>query len=171
MRAGALAALSLLLWIAASPSRAAESEKWSGYLDYAYVYCSAEPDALRKRLAEYGSEAGIKLEDYVNVSLGGAAAKAAPDPDAVVRADAAVVALGAEAEARGAEAVATTFSGPAARESACTSRDPPRPPHSTVSRFASVCSVRCSRSSRSILQHPRNGGSRRSCAASCARSW
>jgi hypothetical protein len=85
MRAGALAALSLTLWITALPSGAAESEKWSGYLDYAYVYCSAEPDALRKRLAEYGGEAGIKLEDYVAVSLGSAAAKAAPDPDAVVR--------------------------------------------------------------------------------------
>jgi len=85
MRAVALAALSLTLWIAALPSRAAESEKWSGYLDYAYVYCSAEPDALRKRLDEYGKEAGIKLEDYAAVSLGGAAAKSAQDPDTVVR--------------------------------------------------------------------------------------
>ena len=86
MRArAAQAALSLMLWIAALPSHAAESEKWSGYLDYAYVYCSAEPDALRKRIAEYGKEAGIKLEDYAAVSLGGTAAKSAADPDTVVR--------------------------------------------------------------------------------------
>jgi hypothetical protein len=82
MRAVALSLL--LVSIAALPTRADESA-WSGYLDYAYVYCSAEPDALRARLAQYGKEAGIGLEDYVSVSLGGAAAKAAPDPDAIVR--------------------------------------------------------------------------------------
>ncbi len=82
MKAGILAALSLL--ISALPVGAAESE-WSGYLDYAYVYCSAEPEALRTRLAQYGKEAGIKLEDYVSVSLGSSAVKAAADADTVVR--------------------------------------------------------------------------------------
>jgi hypothetical protein len=73
--------------IAALPAGAKEAKEsaWPGYLDYAYIYCSAEPDALRKRLAEYGREAGIQLEDYVSVSLGRSAEKAASDPDAVVR--------------------------------------------------------------------------------------
>ena len=85
MKARILAVLFVsITWLAAPPARAAESA-WPGYLDYAYVYCSAEPDALRARLAQYGSEAGIKLEDYVSVSLGDSAAKAAPDPDVVVR--------------------------------------------------------------------------------------
>jgi hypothetical protein len=83
MRARALAALSLLCFTAL-PVRATEGE-WSGYLDYAYVYCSAEPAALKKRLDQYGNEAGIRLEDYVSVSLGSSAIKAAPDPDVIVR--------------------------------------------------------------------------------------
>jgi len=73
-----------LLWVASLPAAAAESP-WSGYLDYAYVYSSAEPEALRARLAQYGGEAGIRLEDYVSVALGSGAADAASDPDAVVR--------------------------------------------------------------------------------------
>jgi hypothetical protein len=83
MRAWALTVVSLFP-ILALPATAAESA-WSGYLDYAYVYCSAEPDALRTRLAQYGKEAGIKLEDYVSVSLGPSAVKGAADPDAVIR--------------------------------------------------------------------------------------
>jgi hypothetical protein len=82
MRAGFLAVLSL--WIAALPAGAAESA-WPGYLDYAYVYSSAEPEALRARLAQYGKDAGIRLEDYVSVSLGKSAAADAPDADAVAR--------------------------------------------------------------------------------------
>jgi hypothetical protein len=84
MKARVLALLSLC-WVAALPAGAAESAAWAGYLDYAYVYSSAEPDALRQRLAQYGKEAGIKLEDYAKVSLSGSAIKAAPDPDVVVR--------------------------------------------------------------------------------------
>jgi hypothetical protein len=83
MKPGFLAVLSLL--ITALPAAAADESKWSGFLDYAYVYCSAEPDALRARLAQYGKDAGIKLEDYASVSLGSSAIKAAPDADTVVR--------------------------------------------------------------------------------------
>jgi hypothetical protein len=46
-------------------ARAEESPAWSAYLDYAYVYSSAEPEALRARLEEYGREAGVSLEDYI----------------------------------------------------------------------------------------------------------
>src|SRR5678815_4279720 len=84
MRALALAAVISLLSITTLPARAAESA-WPGYLDYAYVYCSAEPEALKTRLAQYGKEAGIKLEDYVSVSLGRTAIKSAAEPDAVIR--------------------------------------------------------------------------------------
>src|SRR5258705_10254633 len=85
MRARIVAVLFVsITWTAAPPARAAESA-WSGYLDYAYVYCSAEPDALRTRLAQYGKEAGIKLDDYVSVSLGSSAVKGAADPDTVIR--------------------------------------------------------------------------------------
>ena len=87
MRARTLAVwlLCSLSWIAALPARAADPNAWAGYLDYAYVYSSAEPDALRARLAQYGKEAGIKLEDYAKVSLGPSAIKSSPDPDVVVR--------------------------------------------------------------------------------------
>jgi hypothetical protein len=42
------------------------SPVWSSYLDYAYVYTSADPAALRARLAEYGKEAGIPLRRYID---------------------------------------------------------------------------------------------------------
>ncbi|MBW2387423.1 MAG: hypothetical protein JRG89_03210 [Deltaproteobacteria bacterium] len=40
-------------------------EKWGDYLDYAYIYSSADPEDLGKRLAEYSREAGISLDDYI----------------------------------------------------------------------------------------------------------
>jgi hypothetical protein len=61
----ALAALALLA--AALPAAA---EDWSAYLDYAYIYVSAEPEALRARLAQYGKDAGIRLEDYARKQFG-----------------------------------------------------------------------------------------------------
>jgi hypothetical protein len=42
-----------------------ESQVWSGYLDYAYVYSSADAHSLSERLKGYGNEAGISLERYV----------------------------------------------------------------------------------------------------------
>src|SRR5262245_26832597 len=85
MRA-AWAALPLVVWIASLAAAAAETEsQWSGYLDYAYVYSSAEPDALRARLEQYGKTAGIGLSDYVAVGLGRSATRAAADPDTVIR--------------------------------------------------------------------------------------
>ena len=42
------------------------SPVWSAYLDYAYVFSSADQDALRERLTGYGEEAGISLETYIS---------------------------------------------------------------------------------------------------------
>ncbi|MEM7408701.1 MAG: hypothetical protein AAF430_00525 [Myxococcota bacterium] len=79
----ALAALSLMLTLAV-PAAAADSP-WAGYLDYAYVYSSADADALRSRLSQYGNEAGIRLEDYIPVAFGPGAIEAAPDPETSMR--------------------------------------------------------------------------------------
>ncbi|MGI9590476.1 MAG: hypothetical protein ACR2P8_03830 [Myxococcota bacterium] len=58
----------IALWFAlATPSAWAESgaDVWASYLDYAYVYSSAEPQALQERLAQYGKEAGIEFDAYL----------------------------------------------------------------------------------------------------------
>ncbi|MGH0030113.1 MAG: hypothetical protein ACQGVC_10010 [Myxococcota bacterium] len=60
-------ALLLCVLFAAAPSAA---DSWPAYLDYAYVYSSAEPDALRARLAQYGNDAGIQLRDYAAKEFG-----------------------------------------------------------------------------------------------------
>jgi hypothetical protein len=41
------------------------SPVWSSYLDYAYVFSSADAKALEQRLAQYGREAGIPLRKYI----------------------------------------------------------------------------------------------------------
>ncbi len=73
--------LALLLGLSLSLAAHAEESPWSGYLDYAYVYSSADADALRARLDEYGAEAGIRLEDHVRVAFGARAIAAAVDPE------------------------------------------------------------------------------------------
>jgi hypothetical protein len=58
--------IALALALAATPAaRASTSELWSAYLDLAYVYSSADAESLRERLARYGREAGVSLEDYI----------------------------------------------------------------------------------------------------------
>jgi hypothetical protein len=47
-----------------------ESQVWSGYLDYAYVYSSADSKSLADRLKSYGNEAGISLDRYVTDYFG-----------------------------------------------------------------------------------------------------
>ena len=52
----------------ASSARAADGAAdacWTGYLDYAYVYSSAEPRALRARLDRYAQHCGVALSDYI----------------------------------------------------------------------------------------------------------
>jgi len=55
-------ALALVAWTSA---RAQEPDTWATYLDYAYVYSSADRDALAARLDQYGAEAGRSLEQYI----------------------------------------------------------------------------------------------------------
>jgi hypothetical protein len=61
--------MGLFCLVAAAPAMAEaagiDTELWDGYLDYAYVYASADADALRARLDQYGGEAGMSLDDYV----------------------------------------------------------------------------------------------------------
>jgi hypothetical protein len=54
-----------LLWAASAAADALEDSAWAGYLDYAYVYTSAEPTALRARLDQYGHDAGMRFEEYL----------------------------------------------------------------------------------------------------------
>jgi len=68
MKFNTLCAALLVVAFGITGSRAAEAVDpgaWAGYIDYAYVYSSAEPEALQKRLEEYGREAGYPLERYL----------------------------------------------------------------------------------------------------------
>ncbi len=66
MTIGARLGLVVLACALANAARAGtESTVWSGYLDYAYVYSSADSKALAERLTGYGNEAGISLDRYV----------------------------------------------------------------------------------------------------------
>ncbi len=60
-----LAVLPALSLVWAGPANAEDSERWNDYLDFAYVYSSADADALRARLDQYGSEAGASLADFI----------------------------------------------------------------------------------------------------------
>jgi uncharacterized coiled-coil protein SlyX len=92
MKKSALA-IALPLWLclmaagSAGPARAQAkgADAWTGYLDYAYVYSSAEPEALKKRLAEYGREAGMSLSDYAARRFEGPAVERAPFDEARAR--------------------------------------------------------------------------------------
>jgi len=59
-----------------------ESQVWSGYLDYAYVYSSADAKSLADRLKGYGNEAGISLDRYVTDYLGSVAPREGEGSDA-----------------------------------------------------------------------------------------
>jgi len=82
MRQGIVAGAVLAL-LAASP--AAAEDAWEGYLDYAYVYSSAEPGALAERLREYGREAGVDLERFITERFEARAAGPADDEAATRR--------------------------------------------------------------------------------------
>ncbi len=59
-----LAAL-LLVATGSTSAEGSASDTWAGYIDFAYVYSSAEPEALQKRLEEYGREAGLPFDRYI----------------------------------------------------------------------------------------------------------
>ena len=60
-----------VLALAPSARATAGDDTWAGYLDYAYVYSSATPEALAQRLENYAAEAGSTLDDYLVESLSG----------------------------------------------------------------------------------------------------
>jgi hypothetical protein len=78
MRQGALWIAAALLAVCAPARADGTDDAWAGYLDYAYVYSSADSAALRQRLAEYGREAGKPLERYI-AELQAEPPRAAPD--------------------------------------------------------------------------------------------
>jgi hypothetical protein len=68
LRGVGLWAVAVTLLVApATASWAAQEDpsKWEGYIDYAYVFSSADSKALKDRLAQYGQEAGLTLEEYL----------------------------------------------------------------------------------------------------------
>ncbi len=63
----------------------AESDAWAGYLDFAYVYSSAEPEALAARLRDYGRETRMSLDDYITRRLETGAAEGSDADEVVAR--------------------------------------------------------------------------------------
>jgi hypothetical protein len=57
--------IAALILSAGAALAAGNEDLWDDYLDFAYVYSSADPEALEARLAEYGREAGIELDDLI----------------------------------------------------------------------------------------------------------
>ena len=58
--------VSVFFWMAAGPAIAwTGSEVWEGYLDYAYVYSSADAETLALRLEAYGEDAGSTLDEFI----------------------------------------------------------------------------------------------------------
>ena len=79
------ALLSLAGALALALPAVADESAWTAYLDYAYVFASADEESLRARLKDYGREAGIRLEDYVPVAFGERALAESADPEADTR--------------------------------------------------------------------------------------
>jgi hypothetical protein len=75
----------LLALACAGTALGAETDPWAGYLDFAYVYSSAEPPALRARLAGYAREAGRSLPSYLREDLGTFASLSESDAETVAR--------------------------------------------------------------------------------------
>ncbi len=84
MRALVVCALAGLSWLAGAPALAA-GNAWDGYLDYAYVYSSADSAALKARLAQYGKEAGVPLDRYVTEQFEAVVDDGEAGPDDEVR--------------------------------------------------------------------------------------
>jgi hypothetical protein len=59
----------------------AEGNPWDGYLDYAYVYSSADATALKARLEQYGKEAGVPLDRYITEQFETVVESDEPGPD------------------------------------------------------------------------------------------
>jgi hypothetical protein len=81
-----LARLSLvLLLLIGAPAAAQDEISWDQYLDYAYVFSSAEQPALRARLEQYAREAGAPLDRHLAQRLMPLASQNGPEPEERVR--------------------------------------------------------------------------------------
>ncbi|MFI5321325.1 MAG: hypothetical protein ACHQ6V_17255 [Myxococcota bacterium] len=63
----------------------AAGNAWDGYLDYAYVYSSADSAALKARIAQYGKEAGVPLDRYITEQFETTVDSDEPGPDDELR--------------------------------------------------------------------------------------
>jgi hypothetical protein len=82
----ALAIVALLLGVlGARPALAQETPGWDAYLDYAFVFSSAEPAALRARLEQYAREVGAPLDAHLAQRLMPVAAQNGPEDEQRVR--------------------------------------------------------------------------------------
>jgi hypothetical protein len=48
-------------------AQSVDTSRWNDYLDFAYVYVSADANALKERLAQYGLDSGMTLAEYIAV--------------------------------------------------------------------------------------------------------
>jgi len=63
---GVLLVASLVSAVAsAAQAQPVDTSRWDAYIDFAYVYVSADSKALHDRLEQYGVEAGMTLDEYV----------------------------------------------------------------------------------------------------------
>jgi hypothetical protein len=75
-----------LVWLLLAGSASAQdAPSWDTYLDYAYVFSSAEPATLKARLAQYGGEVGAPLDRHIAQRLMPLASQNGPEPDERVR--------------------------------------------------------------------------------------
>ncbi len=70
-----------LFLFAGWPAASQEAASWDAYLDYAYVFSSAEPAMLRARLEEYAREVGAPLDAHVSRRLLPIAAQNGPEDE------------------------------------------------------------------------------------------
>jgi hypothetical protein len=77
--------LALLLLLLGVPAAAQEEVSWDQYLDYAFVFSSADQPALKARLDQYGREVGIPLEKHIAQRLMPLASQNGPEPDERIR--------------------------------------------------------------------------------------
>jgi len=69
------ASLAVVPWAgvprAEAASQAVDTAQWDAYIDYAFVYVSADSTALTARLDEYSGDAGMTLDEYITVVTAG----------------------------------------------------------------------------------------------------
>jgi len=80
-----IARLSLALLLLAGPAAAQEEVSWDQYLDYAYVFSSADSGALKARLDQYARDAGAPLDKHIAQRLMPLASQNGPEPEERVR--------------------------------------------------------------------------------------